>query len=200
MEKRKYLPTVVGVILVILIVVIGTLTPLVGILNPVTGVIGNSRNLEIGNESFNLPGLQNEVKVIQDKYGIYHIYASSSGDLYYSLGFIQAKERLFQIEVFGLEGMGRMQSFFGNSYQNFDRFQTLTGAPITAQNDWNTVLSGSATNATDAMTSSALLSYADGVNAYINYSESHNTLPLLFKLLGVSPYSGPRYILLPLRK
>ena len=81
-----------------------------------------------------------------------------------------------------------MQSFFGNSYQNFDRFQTLTGAPITAQNNWNTVLSGSATNATDAMTSSALLSYADGVNAYINYSESHNTLPLLFKLLGVSPY------------
>ena len=188
MEKRKYLPTVVGVILVILIVVIGTLTPLVGILNPVTGVIGNSRNLEIGNESFNLPGLQNEVKVIQDKYGIYHIYASSSGDLYYALGFIQAKERLFQIEVFGLEGMGRMQSFFGNSYQNFDRFQTLTGAPITAQNNWNTVLSGSATNATDALTSSALISYADGVNAYINYSESHNTLPLLFKLLGVSPY------------
>ena len=175
MEKRKYLPTVVGVVLVILIVVIGTLTPLVSILNPVTGVIGNSRNLEIGNESFNLPGLQNEVKVIQDKYGIYHIYASSSGDLYYALGFIQAKERLFQIEVFGLEGMGRMQSFFGNSYQNFDRFQTLTGAPITAQNNWNTVLSGSATNATDAMTSSALLSYADGVNAYINYSESHNT-------------------------
>ena len=29
------------------------------------------------------------------------------------------------------------------------------------------------------------MSYADGVNAYINYSETHNTLPLLFKLLGV---------------
>ena len=75
-----------------------------------------------------------------------------------------------------------------SSNQNYDKFQTMTGAPITAEMDWSTVFDNRATNNTDATTSTALLSYADGINVYINYSEAHNTLPLLFKLLGVSPY------------
>ncbi len=188
MRWRRIVPPILGVIIVVLIVVIGSITPLVSILNPSKGVIQNSRNLVISNQTYNLPGLQNAVNVVQDSNGVYHIYAQSASDLYYSLGFIQAKNRLFQIEVFGLEGMGQMSTFFGQSYQNYDKFQTMTGAPITAEMDWSTVFDNRATNNTDATTSTALLSYADGINAYINYSEAHNTLPLLFKLLGVTPY------------
>ena len=188
MRWRRIVPPIIGVIIVVLIVIIGSITPLVSILNPSKGVIQNSRNLVISNQTYNLPGLQNTVNVVQDSNGVYHIYAQSASDLYYSLGFIQAKNRLFQIEVFGLEGMGQMGTFFGQSYQNYDRFQTMTGAPITAEMDWSTVFGNRATNNTDATTSTALLSYADGINAYINYSEAHNTLPLLFKLLGVTPY------------
>ncbi len=188
MKMGKVATPVIGVVIIVLIVLIGSITPLISILNPATGVVQNSRNLVISNQSYNLPGLQNQVEVIQDSNGVYHIYAQSSADLYYALGFIQAKDRLFQIEVFGLEGMGQMGNFFGNSYLNYDTFQTMTGAPLTAMQDWSTVHSAISTNSTDATTSTALLSYANGINAYINYSESHHTLPLLFKLLGVSPY------------
>ncbi len=188
MKWKGVVPPVLGVVIVVLIMVIGSVTPLVSILNPSRGVIQNSRNLVIGNQTYDLPGLQNSVNIIQDSNGVYHIYAQSAADLYYALGFIQAKNRLFQIEVFGLEGMGQMSSFFGSSYQNYDRFQTMTGAPLTAMSDWSTVLGDRSTNSTDSTTATALLAYAQGVNSYINYSESHNTLPLLFKLLGVKPY------------
>lgn len=189
MSKKKVIAPIIGVILVVIVVLIGSMTPLLGILNPATGVIQNSRNLVINNQTYSLSGLQKQVTVVQDSYGVYHFYASSSSDLYYALGFVQAKNRLFQIEIFGLEGMGQMETFLGSSYQNYDKFQTLTGAPVTAENDWNTIVNGSATNSTDQMTKLALLSYASGINSYINYSESHKTLPVMFKLLGVEPYS-----------
>ncbi len=188
MKKRAVIAPIIGVLIIVLILVIGSLTPLVSILNPSTGVIQNSRNLVVGNSSVQLPGLTGKVVVVQDKYGVYHFYASGTSDLYYALGFIQARERLQEIEVFGLEGMGQMHTMFGNSYLNYDRFQTLTGAPITATKDWQNVLNNASTNATDLLTKNAMLSYASGINEYINYSETHHTTPLLFKLLGVKPY------------
>ena len=182
MRKRALIAPIVGVLIVVIIVVLGSFSPLISILNPSTGVIQNTRNLVIGNESISLPGLTGKVVVVQDSYGVYHIYASSTKDLYYALGFIQAKERLEEIEVFGLEGMGQMQSIFGSSYYNYDKFQTLTGAPITAQKDWNSVVNNASVNATDLLTKEAMQSYSSGINASINYSESHHTVPVLFKL------------------
>ncbi len=188
MKKRAFIAPTIGVLIIVVIFVLGSLTPLVSILNPTTGVIQNSRNLSIGNESISLPGLNNKVVVVQDKYGVYHIYASDTKDLYYALGFIQAKDRLEEIEVFGLEGMGQMEKLFGSSYYNYDRFQTMTGAPITAQKDWARVVNNASTNATDLLTESAMQSYSNGINEYINYSESHHTVPVLFKLLGLKPF------------
>lgn len=177
-----------GVAIVVVVFLIGALTPLTSILNPVSGVLQNSRNLVIGNETIRVPGLQSQVTVIQDRYGVFHFYARNLNSLYYAMGFIQAKERLFEIEVFGLEGMGQMAKFFGQSYEKYDTFQSMTGAPLTAQRDWGSVLSNSTDNMTDARTVQALEYYADGINAYINYSMAHNTQPLFFKLLGISPY------------
>lgn len=194
MKKRAIIAPAMGVLIIVIVLVIGSFTPLISILNPSTGVIQNSRNLVTGNSTMSLQGLTSKVVVVQDKYGVYHFYASNANDLYYALGFMQAKERLEEIEVFGLEGMGQMHRMFGSSYLNYDRFQTLTGAPITAQNDWNNVLSNAPTNATDLLTKNAMLSYSRGINDYINYSESHHTIPVLFKLLGVKPfYWSPVY-------
>ena len=188
MKKRAIVPPVLAVIIIVLVFLMGTFTPLVSILNPDTGVVQNSRDLVIGNETLSLPGLTGKVVVIQDSYGVYHFYASSLQSLYYALGFVQAKERLEQIEVFGLEGMGQMSNFFGSSYYNYDKFQTLTGAPITAEKDWQSVIANASTNSTDMLTEEALVSYSEGINAYINYSNENHITPVLFKLLGIRPY------------
>ena len=188
MKKRAIVPPVLAVVIIVVIVLMGTFTPLLSILNPSTGVIQNSRNLVIGNESYSLPGLTGKVTVIQDSSGVFHFYAPNIESLYFALGFVQAKERLEQLEVFGLEGMGQMSKIFGASYQNYDRFQTLTGTPITAEKDWNSVVSNASTNSTDLLTAEAMTAYSAGINSYINYSTTNHLTPVLFKLLGVQPY------------
>ncbi|MEM3574088.1 MAG: penicillin acylase family protein [Nitrososphaeria archaeon] len=188
MKVRAVVPPTVAVVMLVIIIVLGSFTPLLSILNPTTGVIQNSRNLVIGNETFSLPGLTGKVVVVQDTYGVFHFYASNIESLYFALGFVQAKERLEELEVFGLEGMGQMSKFFGSSYLNYDKFQTLTGAPITAEKDWNSVLENASTNSTDLLTEEALTAYSAGINSYINFSKASHLTPVLFKLLGVQPY------------
>ncbi|MBX8643527.1 MAG: penicillin acylase family protein [Thermoplasmata archaeon] len=188
MKKKAVVPPVLAVLITVMVFLMGTFTPLLSVLNPATGVVQNARNLVIGNETFSLPRLSGKVTVVQDAYGVYHFYAPDVQSLYFALGFVQAKERLEQIEVFGLEGMGQMARFFGSSYQNYDRFQTLTGAPITAEKDWKSVVDNASVNSTDMLTREALTEYAAGINAYINLSEADHLTPVLFKLLGVEPY------------
>src|SRR4051812_9535020 len=46
-----------------------------------------------------LPGLHKPVEVLRDKWGIPHIYASDTHDLFYAQGVVAAQDRLFQIDL-----------------------------------------------------------------------------------------------------
>ena len=178
---------IIGAVIVVLIVIIGSITPLISILNPETGVPRNTSNLIIGNETISIPGLQHDVTIIQDNYGVYHIYAQDNHDLFLALGFIQAKNRLFEMQLFKLTAMGQLAKMLGAGYSNYDRFQTMTGAPLTAEKDWNIISGNASVNATDRLTYEAVTAYSEGINDYINYSISHHVLPFEFKLLGYTP-------------
>src|SRR3989442_6642032 len=45
-----------------------------------------------------LPGLEEPVEVLRDRWGVPHIYARNTHDLYFAQGYVLASERLFQIE------------------------------------------------------------------------------------------------------
>ena len=45
-------------------------------------------------------GLEEEVEVLRDDYGINHIYANNENDLFFMQGYLAAKDRLFQFEIF----------------------------------------------------------------------------------------------------
>ncbi|MEM3857501.1 MAG: penicillin acylase family protein, partial [Thermoprotei archaeon] len=188
-RSRVYLRLGVGVAVIVVIMLLGAFTPLVTLLNPATGVAHNAVNLVAGNRSYKLPGLVDNVTIIQDVNGVYHIYASNNHDLFYALGFIQAKNRLFQMEVFALTGLGNISTMLGASYDGYDRFWTTIGAPLTAMKDWEGVLANASVNPTDNLSVTALESYSAGVNAYIAYAESHSLLPIQFKLLGYKPFN-----------
>lgn len=185
---------IIGVILIIIMVVLASYTPLMTILNPATGIPANARDLVIQNETYAIPGLEQKVTIIQDKNDVFHIYAENNHDMFLALGFIQAKYRLFEMELFQLMGMGRLSQMLGDSYNDYDKFQTMTGAPLTAEMDWKNIENNVTTNKTDALTAEALIAYSEGINDYINYSESHNLLPIQFKLLNYEPdYWSPVY-------
>jgi len=178
-----------GLAVIVLIVLIGVFTPLITLLNPATGVAQNAANLAVVNRHYRVNGLTNTATIIQDVNGVYHIYASNNHDLFFALGYIQAENRLFQMEVFALTGLGNVSTMLGSSYDSYDRFWTTIGAPLTAMEDWERVLANASVNPTDNLTATALEAYSEGVNAYIAYAETHNTLPFEFKLLGFKPFS-----------
>jgi len=46
-----------------------------------------------------LRGLRDSVEVIRDRWGVPHIYARNVDDLFFAQGFVQAQDRLWQMEM-----------------------------------------------------------------------------------------------------
>jgi len=60
-----------------------------------------------------LPGLEKPVRVIRDAHGVPAITAASRHDLYMALGFVHAKDRLFQMDLQRRLGAGRLSEAVG---------------------------------------------------------------------------------------
>lgn len=121
-------------------------------------------------------GLDNSVEILRDRWGIPHIYAQSSHDLFFAQGFVHAQERLFQMELNRRTAQGTLSEIFGELALNTDRAVRTFG--------FNRLGSIDLANASAEMTE-ALHAYCAGVNAYIDKAGSK--LPLEFKLLGLKP-------------
>lgn len=173
--------------LIIVMTAVTVITPLGPILNPDGGVWTNIGNFQVADRTTHLPGIQSQVTVIQDSNGVYHIYASDNHDLFYSLGFVQAKNRLWQMDIFRRASEGQLAPVLGAGYAQYDNFQMNLGLYLTAQNDWNTILRNASSNSTDMLSVQTMEAYSQGVNAFINYSSARNALPFMFKLLDYRP-------------
>jgi penicillin amidase len=65
-------------------------------------------------------GLQQNVTVIRDRWGVPHIYARNEHDLFLAQGFVTAQDRLFQMELWKRVGQGRLAEVFGTAYLERD--------------------------------------------------------------------------------
>jgi len=126
--------------------------------------------------SLNVAGLQAEVQVYRDAWGIPYIYAQNRHDLFFAQGYVHAQDRLWQMDFHRRIGQGRLSEIFGKTTLKTDRFLRTIGLARAAQADLEN---------TDANTRAILQAYADGVNAYI--STHQGKLPLEFTILGYKP-------------
>lgn len=124
----------------------------------------------------NLPGLQAPVTVYRDSWGIPHIFAQNADDLFMAQGYIQAGDRLWQMEFQRRTGHGRLSEILGDATLSTDRFLRTLGIAEAAQADLDIM---------DPQTRSLIEAYARGVNAYID--SQRGNLPIEFTLLGVTP-------------
>ncbi|MGB7227459.1 MAG: penicillin acylase family protein, partial [Candidatus Acidiferrales bacterium] len=62
-----------------------------------------------------VPGLQDAVEVLRDRWGVPHIYARNQHDLFFAQGFVAAQDRLFQMELWKRAGQGRLAEVLGPS-------------------------------------------------------------------------------------
>jgi len=74
-----------------------------------------------------LQGLNQEVEVFFDKFGIPHIYGQNEEDVYFALGYVHARERLFQMEMMRRVPAGRLSEILGKDLLETDRFFRILG-------------------------------------------------------------------------
>jgi penicillin G amidase len=124
-------------------------------------------------------GLGDQVEIIRDNWGIPHIYANTSHDLFFGQGYAQAQDRWWQMEFWRHIGAGRIEELTGKreSVLGQDVFIRMIGWYRAAERDIAEVY--------DEETLSMLQAFADGVNSYIS-SRDKSELAFQYNLLGVT--------------
>lgn len=78
-------------------------------------------------KTYRLPGYSAPVEVEFDDYGIPRILAESGEDAYRALGFVTARERLFQMDLLRRHGAGRLAEILGQALLDSDRWHRVMG-------------------------------------------------------------------------
>src|SRR5437870_5364277 len=63
-----------------------------------------------------VPGLSAPVRVVRDRWGVPHIYARSRDDLFFAQGFVQAQDRLWQMDLWRRSSQGRLSEVLGANF------------------------------------------------------------------------------------
>jgi len=118
--------------------------------------------------------LKDKVTVEWNKWGIPIIKAKNKNDLFFAIGFLQANDRLFQMDLMRRLPQGKLSEIFGKRTLNIDKFH-------------KSILVDESIEQTIKQINPKLKGYfqafCDGVNYYIK----NNNLPLEFKILGYKP-------------
>lgn len=115
---------------------IGPLAPLGALLDPVRGVwsVGAFAALPVS-DTASVPGLAAEVRVVYDDRWVPHVFASSAGDAHRALGFVVARDRLFQMEAQTRATAGTLSGWVGRAGLDFDRETRRLGLAHSAERD-----------------------------------------------------------------
>ena len=157
-----------------LVLVIVVVVLVIGLLGIGSGYILVRQHWPKVSGTIQLDGLTEEVTVIRDSWGIPHIYAANTHDLFFTQGYVQAQDRFWQMEFSRRIGSGRLAEILGKPALESDRFIRTVGWHRAAAEDLENL---------DAETLAVLQSYSDGINAYINSNVGR--LGLEFTLLGL---------------
>lgn len=68
-----------------------------------------------------VPALRDDVRIVYDRDGIPHIFAQSEEASFFALGFVHARDRLFQLDVTRHAAYGRLSEFFDRDMVSNDR-------------------------------------------------------------------------------
>jgi penicillin amidase len=126
--------------------------------------------------NISLPGLQKDVIVERDHWGVPHIRASSVEDMAEAQGYVMAQDRLWQMDLLRRVSRGQLSEILGSATINIDKqFRTL-GLGRAAERDYGLV---------DPTTRDVFEAYSRGVNHFIEQHSSE--LPIEFTLLKYKP-------------
>jgi penicillin amidase len=123
-----------------------------------------------------LPGLQNEVTVGRDQWGVPHIRAASLEDLEQAQGYVMAQDRLWQMDLLRRVARGQLSEILGPATLSIDKDFRMLGIGRAAERDATLM---------DTESRKLMEAYARGVNKFIE--QHQDSLPLEFSLLRYKP-------------
>ena len=126
-----------------------------------------------------LSGLQEEVEIMIDPFGVPHIYAKNENDMFFAQGFQAASDRLFQFEMWRRQARGLISEILGERELEKDiasRLFSYRGNPVAEFNHYH------------PNGYKIIHSFVNGVNAAIDVALLNlDSLPVEFRLLGIKP-------------
>jgi len=129
--------------------------------------------------SAKIDGLTDEVEVLRDNFGINHIYANNQQDLFFMQGYLAAKDRLFQFEIWRRQATGTVAEIFGAEELDRDIGTRL----FKFRGDIKKELNHYHDDGYEIVSS-----FVSGVNKYIEeVNNNPELLPIEFKALGIKP-------------
>jgi penicillin amidase len=123
-----------------------------------------------------LTGITDEVVVYRDRYAVPHIYAKNELDLYRTVGYCMAQDRLWQMDLIRRATTGKLSEIFGEELVETDLLLRALRIPEKSRR----ILSRS-----DKSLNEGIEAFADGVNQYIKIHRDN--LPVEFSILGYIP-------------
>lgn len=174
--------TITIILTILLSLKIAQVPPLGEFLDPFHGFWQNAEGEKYFKDipaNLSLSGLTDEVQVKYDENLIPHIFAENETDLYFTQGYIAARDRLWQMEFQTHAAAGRLSEIVGKAAIHFDRLQRRKGLMFAANNALTVIMEN------DTL-ANAVEAYAKGVNTYIASLEPKD-LPVEYKLLDYAP-------------
>ncbi len=161
------------------------ITQLGYLISPIGG-IWNSSNQAYYPEYMEVkdPSLNSQVMVYRDNMGIPHIYAATEADFAYAIGYLQAQDRLFSIEIEKRLVTGRISELIGPNLLGYDIESRLMGFERVGAAMWATLQASSDPEADNI--AYLMERFCDGLNRYIR-DISPNNLPMEYLYLGIKP-------------
>jgi penicillin amidase len=161
---------------------VGPVPPLGNLLDPANGAWANAASTTFpARQAVRIFGIEKPVRIYFDDRGVPHIFAESEGDAYRALGYVQARDRLFQLEAQTRATAGTLSEWAGQRLLPVDREARALGLAWGAEKKF-------AAYDKSSPGYQALIAYADGVNSYIN-SMRPRDVPIEYRLLNKRPAS-----------
>ncbi len=123
-------------------------------------------------------GTNEPVEVIRDRFGVPHIYAKNTADLFFAQGFVVAQDRMWQLEMWRRNGEGRLAEVLGKDYVRRDTFARM----LQFRGNWDAEY-----QKYHPQGKLIFDSFANGVNAAIRKAIQEKKVPVEFDRMGFAP-------------
>ncbi|MHA1746364.1 MAG: penicillin acylase family protein [Promethearchaeota archaeon] len=160
----------------------GLIPPLGDLLFPGNGIWDVPAEITAHEEIIDA-SLDSNVTVYRDEWGVPHIYGHGEPDIFYALGYVQAQDRMIQMDLVRRLAKGKLSELVGPAALETDQYNLLKLEEYWAEATVEYLIEEAETDPYVAKIYNLVLRFVDGVNKYIERYEDEK--PFEYQFLAI---------------